>query len=154
MTMSTPSVEPVVRVVEVACDVDHAFVVFTERISDWWPLHTHSIHQEHAATCRIEPEPGGEMYELSDTGQREHWADVTAWEPPHRLVLAWRVNPEAPAETEIEVRFEETAPGRTRVELVHRNWELLGPELAVPARDSYQDGWGPILARYAEAAAS
>jgi uncharacterized protein YndB with AHSA1/START domain len=152
MSTKMSGLEPLVKVVEVGCDVDSAFRVFTERIADWWPLHTHSIHQERAATCRMEGEVGGELYELSDSGERAHWAQVEAWEPPNRLLLSWHVNPESPAPTEIEVRFEALGPERTRVELVHRNWELLGPELGVQARGAYDEGWDPTLASYAVAA--
>ena len=90
--------------------------------------------------------------ELSDDGERAHWARVTTWQPPHRLVLAWKVNPDAPAESEVEVRFTAESENRTRVEVEHRNWELLGAERGAEARASYDEGWDPVLALYAAAA--
>jgi uncharacterized protein YndB with AHSA1/START domain len=86
-------------------------------------------------------------------GKEAPWGTVDVWDPPHRLVISWRVNPEAPAPTEIEVRF--TADGdATRVDVEHRGWERLGMERGQEARESYgsDDGWGLVLSRYAEEA--
>jgi uncharacterized protein YndB with AHSA1/START domain len=89
------------------------------------------------------------MYEVSEAGEREHWARVTAWEPPKRLVLAWQVNPNTDAPTEIEVTF--TPEGdRTRVDLEHRNWEEAGSG-AAQMRDNYDGGWDVVLAPFERA---
>ena len=150
MSTQATATAPIRKVVEVNCDPEHAFRVFTERIADWWPLETHSLNGEHTQTVMVEGREGGEVYETSDQGERGHWATVRVWEPPRRLVLAWHVNPEAAAATEIEVTF--TADGdRTRVQLEHRNWELLGVEQGAEARAGYNEGWETVLARYAEA---
>jgi uncharacterized protein YndB with AHSA1/START domain len=154
MSANATELEPLTKVVEVDCDVDHAFRVFTERIAEWWPFESYSIYEGETAACRMEGEAGGELYEVSRSGERAHWATVEAWEPPNRLLLSWQVNPETPAPTAIEVRFQALGPTRTRVELVHRNWELLGPELGAQARAGYADGWGTVLRRYAETAAA
>jgi uncharacterized protein YndB with AHSA1/START domain len=140
------------KTIVVECGVDHAFDVYANRMTEWWPLRTHSIHGEQAERIVFEGREGGELYELSSSGERAHWADVTAWEPPHRLVLAWKVNPDAPAETEVEVRFTAESAGRTRVDVEHRNWQLLGTERGAEARQSYDEGWQPVLELYAEAA--
>jgi len=151
MSAQLTGTSPITKSILVDCTPEHAFDVFTRRIAEWWPLHAHSIHQEHAETVVVEPRQGGEVYELSDTGERAHWATVTAWEPPHRVTLSWHVNPESPAPTEIEVTFA-AQDGKTLVTLEHRNWELLGPELGTAGRSSYATGWDPVLARFAEAA--
>jgi uncharacterized protein YndB with AHSA1/START domain len=68
-------------------------------------------------------------------------------------VISWHVNPEAPAPTEIEIRF--TADGdATRVDVEHRGWERLGMARGQEARESYgsDDGWGLVLSRYVEEA--
>jgi len=152
MSTSTTSMGPITKTVEVSCGVDHAFRVFTERIADWWPVELFSIHGTET-TPRVDGGTGGEIYEISPAGERAHWADVEAWESPTRLVLAWRVNPEDRAAPEIEVRFEEVGPGLTRVELTHRNWELLGAERGAQARAGYDEGWDAVLPRYEAAAA-
>lgn len=129
--------------VTVTCDIERAWQVFTAETSTWWPLATHSVHEEDAKEVVLEPREGGEMYELSESGERAHWARVLAWEPPRRLVLAWHVNPERPAPTEIEVTFHEKIGG-TRVEVEHRGWERLGEE-GRGLRDSYETGWPGVL---------
>jgi uncharacterized protein YndB with AHSA1/START domain len=75
---------------------------------------------------------------------------VLAWEPPHRLLVSWKVNPERVAPTEWEIRFEPEGEG-TRVDFEHRGWERY--EDGAEASSSYTRGWELILGRYAEAAA-
>lgn len=149
-TKSTQRIEPVRKSVTVDAPVEHAFRVFTERTTDWWPLGTHSVREELAQAAVIEPRAGGAVYELWRNG-REEWGRVTAWEPPHRLVFTWHPGRGADEATEVEVRFSEQG-GSTLVELEHRGWEARG-EQAPAVRSAYQTGWDPVLARYAEAAA-
>lgn len=122
-----------------------AFEAFTGRIGSWWPLATHSLGGERAATVVIEGRVDGRVYELTD-GEERDWGRVLAWEPPHRLVLEWHVNRDRPAPTEVEVRFSAEGDG-TRVELEHRAWERLG-EQASEASEGYRGGWDVVLGRY------
>ena len=62
--MSVDATELVVRKsLHVAAPVERAWEVFTERIAEWWPLQTHSVHHERAETVVLEREEGGRMYE-------------------------------------------------------------------------------------------
>jgi hypothetical protein len=45
-TTETRRVEPVRKSITVDASVEHAFEIFTERMSDWWPVKTHSVHEE------------------------------------------------------------------------------------------------------------
>ena len=56
-------VEPIVRAVEVDCDREEAFRIFTERFAKWWPLALYSIHKEHAKDCEMQPGVGGRIFE-------------------------------------------------------------------------------------------
>jgi uncharacterized protein YndB with AHSA1/START domain len=157
MSTQATETEAIRRTVVVDCSVEHAFATFTERIHEWWPLATHSIDQYEsgvpAETVIFQGGAGGQIYERTSKGEELKWADVVAYEPPHRFVLAW--NPSRAQDeprTEIEVTF--TADGgKTRVELEHRGWERLG-ERAGEARQSYSQGWEPVLAGYADSASS
>ena len=67
---------------------------------------------------------------------------------PNRVVFSWDINPEWQVETEpentseVEVRFVEEAPGRTRVELEHRNLDRHGPGWqAMRNGIAADDGW-------------
>lgn len=138
-------IEVVRKTVTVDCAVEEAFRVFTSDAIGWWPVATHSIHQE-VREIVFEGRVGGEVYEVSDTGERGHWATVLAWEPPGRLVLAWNIRNAEAEPTEVEVRFLPEGE-RTRVELEHRGWERLG-ESGAEKRGGYDSGWGVVLGEY------
>ena len=82
---------------------------------------------------------------MSD-GQVLPWGQVLAWEPPSRFVLSWHPSFSSRPPTEVEVRFSASGPG-TLVELEHRGWEALGPEITA-IRDNYATGWEPTLERF------
>jgi uncharacterized protein YndB with AHSA1/START domain len=138
-------IEVVRKVVTVDCAVEEAFRVFTEDAMSWWPVATHSIH-ETVREIVFEPRKGGEVYEVSTAGEKGHWATVTGWDPPARLVLAWNILERPGEQTEVEVRFTPEGDG-TRVELEHRGWEAVAED-AAEKRADYDTGWGHVLGRY------
>ena len=142
-------IEVVRKTVTVDCAIEEAFRIFTADALSWWPVESHSIHETVSAIV-FEPEQGGEVYEVSTSGERSHWATVLEWEPPSRLVLAWNVGKAETSPTEVEVRFVPES-GRTRVELEHRGWERLA-ENAEAKRSSYDSGWDFVLGTYVERA--
>jgi uncharacterized protein YndB with AHSA1/START domain len=147
MTMAATDLA-VRRSVWVERGVEDAFRVFTDGMASWWPVETHSLHGEGAVPV-VEGHEGGRVYERRPDGSEAPWGSVIAWEPPHRVVISWRVNPAAPAPTEVDVRF--TAErGGTRVDLEHRGWEPFGAE-AQEAMASYRNGWQFVLGRFAAA---
>jgi hypothetical protein len=93
-TTETTRVEPVRKSITVEASVEHAFEVFTERMGEWWPVKTHSVHEELADEASLEPRLSGAIFELWRDG-RENWGEITAWEPPSppRLHLASRAPP-------------------------------------------------------------
>ena len=143
------TIAPVRKTLSVNCSPERAFEVFTAEVGSWWPTKTHSIHKDGVTGVILEQHEGGELYELAE-GRREHWARVTAWEPPMRLVLAWHVDPDRAGPTEVEVTFTPEGAG-TRVVLEHRNWEAAG-EGAETMRDNYEGGWDVVLAPFVEKA--
>ena len=138
-------IEVVRKTVTVDCSVEEAFRIFTTDALSWWPVKGHSIHGA-VSDIVFEPRAGGEVYEVSTDGDRGHWATVTEWDPPSRLVLAWEVTPSVTG-TEVEVRFL-PADAHTRVELEHRGWERVA-EHGPDKRDSYDTGWEFVLEKYA-----
>jgi uncharacterized protein YndB with AHSA1/START domain len=139
--------EPIVKTVTVDCAVERAFEVFTRELESWWPTETHSLHPGEVERVTWEEAVGGAVVETARNGEQATWATVLAWEPPHRLVISWQVNPERLG-TEVEVRFSE-AGGKTRVELEHRGWENLRVEGA-EMRASYDGGWDEVIGRYVD----
>lgn len=157
MSTNAAATEAITRSVTVDCSVEHAFATFTERIHEWWPLATHSIDSGETGsapqTVVFQGGAGGQIFERTKNGEDLKWADVVAYEPPHRLVLAW--NPSRERErpsTEIEVTFTDVG-GKTHVELVHGGWERLG-DRAAESRRGYGRGWVSVLEAYAERASA
>jgi uncharacterized protein YndB with AHSA1/START domain len=155
MSTQATGIEAVRRSVTVNCSVEHAFETFTDRIHEWWPLATHSIdHYETgtaAETVVFQGGAGGQVYERTKQGEELKWADVIAYEPPNRFVLAWRPKREQDGpRTEIEVTFTDEG-GKTRVDLEHRGWDRFGKE-AAEARQGYSEGWVSVLDEYARRA--
>ena len=86
-------IEPLRIVFEVACPPDHAFSVWTERISTWWPA-DHTVSAEPDLTVVLEGRPGGRIYERRSNGNEHDWGEVTVWEPPTRLGYTWHLKRE------------------------------------------------------------
>lgn len=146
MTQQHTALEPIRKQITVECDVDSAFRTFTEDIATWWPVASHSITGDGAPV--FEQRSGGRVYERTKAGEERDWATILVFEPPHRVVLEWRVNTAAPP-TEVEVRFSADGAG-TLVELEHRGWEAYSSG-GVDERESYDSGWPAVLAKYREA---
>jgi uncharacterized protein YndB with AHSA1/START domain len=117
--------------VEVTAPIERAFEVFTKDIGSWWDP-THHILEAELAEMVFEPRIGGHVYDRGVDGSECRWARVLAYEPPHRLVISWDVNPQWQLETdlektsEVEVRFVALGSESTRVELEHRHLERHG----------------------------
>ena len=152
MRLSNNPIQPIRKTRTVPLDPVEAFDLFTTRMETWWPLPTHSIAEDKATGVRFERQVGGRVVELTDEGAEYAWADVIAWDPPHRLVLAWHPYLEPTAATIIEVRFHPAADGGTQIELEHRGWEELGAEEGQAKRDGYDAGWDLVLKPFEEAA--
>jgi uncharacterized protein YndB with AHSA1/START domain len=145
----------------VAVDVRRAFELFTAEMGTWWPARTGHHLSDLPATAMLETREGGRLYERDEQGRELDWGRVRDWEPPDRVVLGWHLTPEwrfdpDPAKaTEVEVIFQETSPGQTRVSFEHRGFEVHG-DAGRQLRDGLaaEDGWLEVLGRYARAAAS
>jgi uncharacterized protein YndB with AHSA1/START domain len=138
---------------------DRAFAVFTEGMSAWWPLDSHVIGEKPVADAVMEPRAGGRWFERAENGSECEWGRVLAWEPPHRVVLAWEISPDwkydPDVHTEVEVRFHAEGERRTRVELEHRGLEAFGAR-ADEMRQAFESdgGWPYLLGRFAQDAAA
>src|SRR6476660_7849121 len=136
--------------------IDRAFSVFTEDFGAFKPRE-HNLLSVDIAETVFEAHEGGNVYDRGVDGSECRWARVLAYEPPDRVVISWDISPHWQIETdpgrtsEVEVRFTAETPGRTRVELEHRNLERHGPGWE-PERDAGggDAGWPLYLARFAE----
>jgi Activator of Hsp90 ATPase homolog 1-like protein len=139
---TTETLADIKKSVTVDASLETAFETFTTGMASWWPTGSHRLFDD--GTIVFEARVGGRVYERNAAGEEGEWADVLAWEPPHRFVLLWRVNPNR-GPTEVEVTFTPEGTG-TRVDLEHRGWD--DPE----GRANYSTGWDPVLERFVAAA--
>jgi uncharacterized protein YndB with AHSA1/START domain len=138
---------PLERIVTVQRPVTDAFAVFTRDFGKWWPLGKgFNVSGAGVVSCTFEGRAEGAIFETSADGERVPWGRVVAWEPPVRVAFTWHPGRDAAVAQEVEVRFEAEGAG-TRVTLVHRDWQKLGVD-AAKARDSYEKGWGTVLAQH------
>jgi uncharacterized protein YndB with AHSA1/START domain len=142
---SRTAMAPVRKTIEVPRDAATAFRAFADGIGRWWPLKTHTVSpaDDPAQSCTIEPFVDGRVYETGRSGRETDWGRVRVYEPGRRLVFSWHLNRPIEQATEVEVRFTEVAPGRTRVELEHRLWEVV--EDGARMREMYDSGWNLVF---------
>jgi uncharacterized protein YndB with AHSA1/START domain len=151
-------IEPIRRSITVARPPEHAFRVFTEGLTTWWPSDRFSraADGEFGDGVKVERlvfegRVGGRVYEVTSDGREASWAEVLVFDPPSRVVLAWKPNATDQPPTEVEVTFTREGDA-TRVDLEHRGWERLG-DVATQGREQYAQGWPLVFdGAYGEAA--
>ena len=148
----TATAAPLEIAFTVECSPPHAFEVWAQRTSLWWP-HTHSWSGEPGLRVTFEPREGGRIYERAADGTEHDWGEVVAWEPPHRLVYLWHLMFDRADATEVEVSFAPEAEAATTVTIVHRGWERLGAEGPV-RRERNRQGWAGVTGPYRQACAA
>ncbi len=147
---------PVKKTLVVAVAPQKAFEVFTAGFDRWWPR-SHSIGEAPLKTAVIEGREGGRWYGLLENGREAEWGEVLAWDPPRRLLLAWRIGADWKYDpqllTEVEVVFSPEGEG-TRVNFEHRLLENMGAE-GEGARATFdsEGGWTGLLQMFAAEAA-
>ena len=136
--------------VEVPCDPDTAFEIFTRDIGTWWKRGTYYWNDaDRGLEYRFEPEVGGRLVEVYDlaTGEGFEIGRVLVWEPGKRLVFTWRQGNWDPAQsTDVEVRFEPSGNG-TLVTVEHGGWDRV-PSAGPGVSEGYGQGWAELLGFY------
>lgn len=158
MTAVTSSTDAVRQTITVRTNVDRAFKVFTDGFDSWWPR-THHIGKSPMTRAVIEGKVGGRCYSDQQDGTTCPWGQVLAWEPPHRILIAWQIThewgyePDLARSSEVEVRFTPLGDGTTRVELEHRHFERHGAGgVGIRQAVSGEGGWPSLLQLFARKA--
>ena len=139
--------EPIELSFDVDCSPGHAFSLWAERTSLWWPPgHSVSGAPEFVA---FDPFAGGRIYEVAPGGEEHEWGEVLAWEPPRLLRYTWHLRFDRADATDVEVRFEPVGEA-TRVTIVHSGWERLGAR-AAERRERNERGWAGLLPHFVAA---
>jgi hypothetical protein len=139
-------IEPLEISIVVQCNVQHAFTVFTEKASMWWP-HSHSVSGQRGLRVTFEPKVGGRIFERAPDSTEFDWGEILVWDPPNRLGYLWHIRADRAEATEVQIRFIALAEGGTRLEIVHSGWDRLG-EAGQARRDANLKGWSGLLQHY------
>jgi hypothetical protein len=134
--------EPLRLTFEVACSREHAFQVWTARLSQWWPR-SHTVTGDSTVDIVLEPWVGGRIFERAADGAEHEWGQITDWDPPTRFGYRWHLRQDRADATQVTVTFVDLM-GHTRVEIEHTGWERLGangPDL----RERNGAGWRGLL---------
>jgi uncharacterized protein YndB with AHSA1/START domain len=137
----------IVKTVELSCEPERAFHLFTERAGEWWPSDRRHTEDD-ASTIRIERE--GRFYERAADGTEVQLGRVRRFEPPHRLALDWFPGTGSAHPTFVEVEFEPVAGG-TRVTVTHGAGAAPTATFDANAR-GYERSWLLVLNALAGAA--
>jgi len=144
------------RQIVVDAPIERAFAVFTERFGDVKPP-DHTLLAAPIAETVFEPRVGGHVYDRGVDGSECRWSRVLVFEPPHRVVFSWDINPQwqidsdAERASEVEVSFTAETPERTRVVLEHRNLDRHGEGWEGLREGVGGDGGWPLyLGRFAD----
>jgi len=137
--------EPLELAFTVACPPAHAFAVWAERTSLWWPQ-GHSVSGEAELSVTFGPRPGGRIFERTPAGDEHDWGEVLEWEPPRRLAYLWHLRQDRADATRVEISFAAADEG-TAVTIVHSGWERLGSR-GEGLRERNQRGWGGLIPHF------
>ncbi|MDO9429907.1 MAG: SRPBCC family protein [Pseudomonadota bacterium] len=127
---------------------ERAFDAFVQEIGAWWrPSGLFQTTPRAPGVLAFEPGEGGRLTETLASGKVFEIGQITAWEPPSRLVFSWRqANFPLDLHTEVEVCFEAVGDGETRVSVEHRGFDQV--PLGSAARHGFPDQ--ALLMRLAE----
>ena len=127
-------------------------------MGSWWPVELYSrVVNEFAdedvevAELEFQARMGGSILEHLTDGRTLPWAEVIAWQPPHRVELSWRPHSSPEPPTELEVSFFSQEDG-TLVAVEHRGWERLSEDFREGLYEIYVRGWPTTLSRFVDAA--
>lgn len=140
--------ESVRKRVQVNLPIEEAFGLFSTRMTEWWPLKSHSIGGERTARCVFEGWVGGRIYEVQSDGTEATWGIVKGWDPPTEVAFTWYPGRAQATAQDVEVKFSMTADG-TELELRHHGWERLGDK-AQETREGYDSGWETVLGEFVD----
>ena len=135
---------------EIRCSPEHAFDVWTTRLSTWWPK-GHSASGDPDTVVTLEPHLGGRIFERTPDGREIDWGEITEWSPPRRLGYRWHIAWDVAQATDVQLIFVDLGDDRTRLEIVHTGWERFGDE-AERLRTANTGGWDALLSGFLAAA--
>jgi hypothetical protein len=77
-------IEPLRLSYEIDCPAEHAFDVWTRRLSTWWPK-DHSASGDPDTVVVLEPRLGGRIYERTPDGTEIDRGEITLWSDENKV---------------------------------------------------------------------
>jgi uncharacterized protein YndB with AHSA1/START domain len=140
--------DPIVVEFDVTAPVEHAFTMWTDRCSLWWPP-SHSMSQADEFEVAFEPYVGGRVYETGPDGEEHDWGEVTLWDPPRHIEYLWHIFLDRDKATRVSVTFTSADRGTT-VRLENSGFEVFG-DGAGDRMERVGGAWLGITQEYREA---
>jgi len=140
--------KPIVVEFAVGAPIDHAFAMWTDRCTLWWPR-SHSMSQADGFEVVFEPFVGGRVYERGPDGMEYEWGEIVAWDPPNRVEYSWHIFLDPDRATRVSVTFTPGVSGTT-VRLENSGFEVFGDN-AEERVERVGSAWDGITSQYREA---
>lgn len=144
--------EPLVVEFSVDKPVGHAFDMWVNRPSLWWPR-THTVNKDDDLAIIFEGYRGGRIYERTSDGVESTWGEIRAWQPPNRVAYSWHLFFDPAEATLVDITFTATDAG-TLVRIEHGGWDRLGEPTGTERRTNTNRAWAAITPSYIEACGS
>ncbi len=133
--------EPLVVSFTVDAPVEHAFAMWTQRASLWWPA-SHTICKGETLEIVFEDRVGGRIYERSPSGVEHDWGEIVMWDPPTSLGYLWFLFFDRSEATDVSVSFVGDADSTT-VTITQTGFERLG-DVGVVRKERTELAWETI----------
>ena len=126
---------PIHRQIVVPASPEAAFRVFTDRIGEWWPVASHSVHGAGSRAAFRD----GQLVETGAGGETTVWGTVLDWQPARSFRMTWHPGREADDASTVTVTFAPVGDDATLVTVRHEGWQSLD------TRNEYRNGWPAVL---------
>lgn len=106
--------DPFETSITLACNAEHAFDAFIEKVDLWWPK---SHRRFENSSFSLDARAGGKLVERADDGSEMVFGDVLSCERPKTIRMNWHPG-KISQPTEVTITFDEVGD-RTTVRVVH-----------------------------------
>ncbi len=110
--------EPLVKTIEVPCNLKKAFTVFMD-MGSWWPTNkvaTSVMRGQTVKALRVDAKEGGRIVEVGSDGNEQLWGTIKTYDPYRYLNMDFHIphpSEKNPGFSTVEVRFTALGDDRT-----------------------------------------
>jgi hypothetical protein len=136
--------DPIIVEFDVKASPGHAFEVWTEKPSMWWPR-SHTVTRD--PSRRVRTVSRRSNLRTGSDGVEHEWGEVLIWDPPVRIAYVWHLFFDRSQATEITVTFTEVESG-ARVRLIQSGFEKLDADFGPDRRTRTNQAWVELTELY------